>query len=57
MPIRSTVPLPSSFNRVNNLTLTDTLNPTYEPAEQLIQATGADIRFGGDRAFYSPWRG
>jgi antirestriction protein ArdC len=27
--------------------------PDYEPAERLIQATGADIRFGGDRAFYS----
>ncbi len=24
----------------------------YEPAEQAIAATGADIRFGGDRAFY-----
>ncbi len=28
--------------------------PDYEPAEQLIQATGADIRHGGGRAFYSP---
>ena len=27
--------------------------PDYEPAEQLIQATGADIRFGGNRACYS----
>lgn len=27
--------------------------PNYEPAEHAIQATGADIRFGGDRAFYS----
>jgi antirestriction protein ArdC len=27
--------------------------PDYEPAEKLIQATGADIRFGGGRAFYS----
>jgi antirestriction protein ArdC len=26
--------------------------PDYEPAEALIQATGADIRFGGNRAFY-----
>jgi antirestriction protein ArdC len=24
----------------------------YEPAESAIEATGADIRFGGDRAFY-----
>jgi antirestriction protein ArdC len=28
--------------------------PDYEPAEQLIQATGADIRYGGGRACYSP---
>jgi antirestriction protein ArdC len=27
--------------------------PDYEPAEKLIQATGADIRHGGNRAFYS----
>ena len=27
--------------------------PDFEPAEQLIQATGADIRHGGGRAFYS----
>ena len=27
--------------------------PDYEPAEQLIAATGADIRHGGGRAFYS----
>lgn len=26
----------------------------YEPAEKVIAATGADIRFLGDRAFYSP---
>jgi antirestriction protein ArdC len=25
----------------------------YQPAENAIAATGADIRFGGDRAFYS----
>jgi antirestriction protein ArdC len=25
----------------------------YEPAEQAIRATNADIRYGGDRAFYS----
>jgi antirestriction protein ArdC len=29
------------------------LEPDYEPAELLIRATGADIRFGGSRAFYS----
>jgi antirestriction protein ArdC len=27
--------------------------PDYEPAEALIQATGADIRYGGNRACYS----
>jgi antirestriction protein ArdC len=27
--------------------------PDYEPAEALIAATGADIRYGGGRAFYS----
>ena len=27
--------------------------PDYEPAEKLIAATGADIRHGGNRAFYS----
>jgi antirestriction protein ArdC len=28
--------------------------PDFGPAEELIEATGADIRYGGDRAFYSP---
>lgn len=28
--------------------------PGYEPAETAIEATNADIRFGGNRAFYSP---
>jgi antirestriction protein ArdC len=28
--------------------------PDYRPAEELISATGADIRHGGERAFYSP---
>lgn len=28
--------------------------PDYEPAEAAIEATEADIRFGGNRAFYSP---
>lgn len=28
--------------------------PDFEPAERTIVATGADIRFGGTRAFYSP---
>jgi antirestriction protein ArdC len=27
--------------------------PDYEPAEKLLAATGAEIRHGGDRAFYS----
>jgi antirestriction protein ArdC len=26
----------------------------HEPADETIAATGADIRFGGDRAYYSP---
>ena len=26
--------------------------PDFQPAEELISATGADIRFGGDRAYY-----
>jgi len=26
--------------------------PDYQPAEELISATGADIRYGGDRAYY-----
>lgn len=28
--------------------------PDFEPAEELMRATGADIRHGGDQAFYSP---
>lgn len=28
--------------------------PNYEPADELITATGADVRHGGDRAFYQP---
>jgi antirestriction protein ArdC len=27
--------------------------PDFQPAEELISATGADIRYGGDRAYYS----
>jgi antirestriction protein ArdC len=27
--------------------------PDFEPAEELMRATGADIRHGGDKAFYS----
>ena len=26
----------------------------YQPAEEAIAATGADIRYGGGKAFYSP---
>jgi antirestriction protein ArdC len=33
---------------------TDELEPDYEPAENLIAATGADVRVCGDKAFYSP---
>lgn len=32
---------------------TDNIEPDYAPAEDLIAATGADIRHGGERAFYS----
>ena len=28
--------------------------PNFEPADELISATGADVRHGGERAFYSP---
>jgi antirestriction protein ArdC len=28
------------------------VQPDYQPAEELIAKSGADIRFGGDRAFY-----
>jgi antirestriction protein ArdC len=28
-------------------------SPNFEPMEQLIEASGADIRYGGDRAFYT----
>jgi antirestriction protein ArdC len=30
------------------------VHPDYEPAEELIEKTGAEIHFGGDRAFYRP---
>ena len=47
------MPLPSSFKPWNSLILTGTPNPTTSPLNKLIAATGADIRFGGNRAFYS----
>jgi antirestriction protein ArdC len=28
--------------------------PDFAPADELIEATGADVRHGGDRAFYRP---
>ena len=31
---------------------TNDAQPDFQPAEELISATGADIRYGGDRAFY-----
>ena len=31
---------------------TNDAEPDFAPAEELISATGADIRYGGDRAFY-----
>jgi antirestriction protein ArdC len=30
------------------------VNVNYEPAEHAIEATGANIRYGGSQAFYSP---
>ena len=30
------------------------VHPDYEPAEELIEKSGAEIHFGGDRAFYRP---
>ena len=27
--------------------------PDFQPAEELIAATGADIRYGGNRAYYT----
>lgn len=32
---------------------TDNVEPDYAPAEELMVATGADIRHGGEQAFYS----
>ena len=41
---------------MDRLRVTDTVVENefvdYEPADQAIAATGADIRYGGDRAFY-----
>ncbi len=34
--------------------LPETFHPDYEPAEELILKCGAEIHFGGDRAFYRP---
>jgi len=33
---------------------TGNAEPDFAPAEELIAATGADIRHGGERAFYAP---
>jgi antirestriction protein ArdC len=33
----------------------ETLTVDYQPADDAILATGADIRYGGGRAFYSPF--
>ena len=38
--------------QVNDEPVTGIVMPDYGPAEELIAATGADIRFGGDRAYY-----
>jgi antirestriction protein ArdC len=38
--------------QVHDEPVTGNVLPDYAPAEELIAATGADIRFGGDRAYY-----
>ena len=38
--------------QVRDEPITGVVMPDYGPAEELIAATGADIRFGGDRAYY-----
>jgi antirestriction protein ArdC len=40
--------------RLRNLNQAPASFTNYSPAEEAISATGADIRFGGDRAFYRP---
>ena len=38
--------------QVHDEPITGITLPDYQPAEELIAATGAEIRFGGDHAFY-----
>ena len=40
--------------QVNEDDLAGDVEPDFEPAEKLIAATEADLRYGGERAFYSP---
>lgn len=41
--------------RVGNTTITPTeIDERFEQAEAVVQATGADIRYGGNQAFYQP---
>jgi len=50
------VELPDHLRHLHD-TESDALSPVfidYEPAEQAIAATQADIRFGGDRCYYRP---
>jgi hypothetical protein len=37
-----------------DITVEGNVEPDFEPAEILLSACGANIRFGGDAAFYSP---
>jgi antirestriction protein ArdC len=38
--------------RFQAVALPETTQPDYEPADELILATGAELHFGGDLAFY-----
>ncbi len=41
--------------RVGTMTVAPTeIDERFERAEQVVQATGADIRYGGNKAYYSP---
>ena len=56
---RSSTPIRSGGEKVQVLEEPGTWHtqPDFAPAEELIVATGADIRHGGEQAFYSPRRG
>ncbi len=40
--------------RVTEEPATSNIEPDFTPAAELIEATGADIKHGGERAFYAP---